>query len=640
MARFFCIKGIKTIIIMVALTLTALPVRADYYVTFTDGRLHVFPSSSVEGMTIDAEALVFTAKDGETYSYPRSTVSSIKYQLTKELPRFASFKINDKENYQVVTDAYGTITDNTVKVTVGGIGKWLTATFELSDDQAKAFVNGKVQKSGVSRLHYDAAVNYTIGYPGDMILRQQGINHYAMVPYGNDYAVEVDFLTDHSTGVPRIDINTVGGVNITSKKVYVDAEIIIDGAGVFPSMTDSVKIKGRGNTSWSSDPNAKNPYRLKFDHKVKPLGLTKGKSWVLLANKMVASMLSNAIGMKASSLIGTAAANHMIPVDLYINGTYKGSYNFTEKIGFSNNSIDLDDETVAALLELDKYYDEATGQKFKSSPGDLPVNIKEPEFAEGTTSLTLSKIKSRFNAFAKAVNNGYDLADYVDIDQLARYLLATDLLCNKEYFHPKSVFCYYENVLEDSSKLVFGPMWDLDWACGYYYVPNNTYFESLVNYNFFYSNYPVDHYEFMRKLGVDRKVSKRMYQLCKSFIEEGLDELCDFCGEYFRYAEPSLLKSRTAYPDDTDYEAQSQKAPEWLRNRINFIYERLKSENRIKGDVDGDGEVNISDVTALIDYLLSGNASMILLKEADVNSDGKVNIGDVTALIDGLLQPE
>ena len=52
------------------------------------------------------------------------------------------------------------------------------------------------------------------------------------------------------------------------------------------------------------------------------------------------------------------------------------------------------------------------------------------------------------------------------------------------------------------------------------------------------------------------------------------------------------------------------------------------------GDVDGDGIVNISDVTALIDMLLSGNISS---DAADVDGDGIVNISDVTALIDMLL---
>ena len=57
----------------------------------------------------------------------------------------------------------------------------------------------------------------------------------------------------------------------------------------------------------------------------------------------------------------------------------------------------------------------------------------------------------------------------------------------------------------------------------------------------------------------------------------------------------------------------------------------------LRGDVIGDGNVNISDVTALIDYLLSGNASGINLSGADCNQDSSVNISDVTALIDYLL---
>ncbi|MBQ1746631.1 MAG: leucine-rich repeat protein, partial [Muribaculaceae bacterium] len=56
-----------------------------------------------------------------------------------------------------------------------------------------------------------------------------------------------------------------------------------------------------------------------------------------------------------------------------------------------------------------------------------------------------------------------------------------------------------------------------------------------------------------------------------------------------------------------------------------------------RGDVDADGNVNISDVTALIDYLLSGNASGIVLANADCDLDGDVTISDVTTLIDYLL---
>ena len=57
----------------------------------------------------------------------------------------------------------------------------------------------------------------------------------------------------------------------------------------------------------------------------------------------------------------------------------------------------------------------------------------------------------------------------------------------------------------------------------------------------------------------------------------------------------------------------------------------------LKGDVNGDGEVNISDVTAIIDYLLGTTSEDFIVAAADVNGDGEVNIGDVTAIIDLLL---
>ena len=52
------------------------------------------------------------------------------------------------------------------------------------------------------------------------------------------------------------------------------------------------------------------------------------------------------------------------------------------------------------------------------------------------------------------------------------------------------------------------------------------------------------------------------------------------------------------------------------------------------GDVNGDGNVNISDVTSLINYLLTDNNRT---SSCDVNGDGFVNISDVTTLINYLL---
>ena len=55
------------------------------------------------------------------------------------------------------------------------------------------------------------------------------------------------------------------------------------------------------------------------------------------------------------------------------------------------------------------------------------------------------------------------------------------------------------------------------------------------------------------------------------------------------------------------------------------------------GDVNDDGAIDIKDVTALINYLLTDDPTGINLNGADVNQDSKININDVTALINYLL---
>jgi hypothetical protein len=81
--------------------------------------------------------------------------------------------------------------------------------------------------------------------------------------------------------------------------------------------------------------------------------------------------------------------------------------------------------------------------------------------------------------------------------------------------------------------------------------------------------------------------------------------------------------------------------PGWYDNKLYFTngseFVIPGSITVMRGDVNGDGIVNISDVTALIDYLLSGNASAIVIENADCNGVDGVNIADVTALIDYLL---
>ena len=53
----------------------------------------------------------------------------------------------------------------------------------------------------------------------------------------------------------------------------------------------------------------------------------------------------------------------------------------------------------------------------------------------------------------------------------------------------------------------------------------------------------------------------------------------------------------------------------------------------IKGDVNGDGKVNINDVNDIVSYIMGETPPNFNVKEANMNGDDKVNVADVTLLI-------
>lgn len=74
-----------------------------------------------------------------------------------------------------------------------------------------------------------------------------------------------------------------------------------------------------------------------------------------------------------------------------------------------------------------------------------------------------------------------------------------------------------------------------------------------------------------------------------------------------------------------------------MGDEVTMDDETCTVNKRLKGDVNGDGVVNISDINAVISVILSGNASQGHTRMADVNSDGVVNISDINMIISIIL---
>ncbi len=73
---------------------------------------------------------------------------------------------------------------------------------------------------------------------------------------------------------------------------------------------------------------------------------------------------------------------------------------------------------------------------------------------------------------------------------------------------------------------------------------------------------------------------------------------------------------------------------EWYWYFEQVIEDLIPEPEPLPGDVNGDREVNIADVNAVINIILSGNGNNTA---ADVNGDGEINIADVNAVIDIIL---
>ena len=57
----------------------------------------------------------------------------------------------------------------------------------------------------------------------------------------------------------------------------------------------------------------------------------------------------------------------------------------------------------------------------------------------------------------------------------------------------------------------------------------------------------------------------------------------------------------------------------------------------IPGDANGDGNVNISDAVAIVNYILGNASSNFVFEAADVNGDRKITISDAVGIVNIIL---
>lgn len=616
-----------------------------YYVHLTGGGVKAYPEELLATTPIisDDGTLSLTLIDGNKVSFSADEFTGYNNECP-ELPRIISFKFNNKYNPHLHQDVEATdeaLQSDTIVLTLNAIGKRLIPSFMTDSDDAYVSVGNTRVFSKKTKLRFEDDLIFSIVAPGNMQLTKDSQGKLDYVPLGRKLFVRTNWLTDNPNGVPRIDIKIDGNANVTSKDTYLHAYFSIKGNGVYDDMeAQDVWIKGRGNTSWGWP---KKPYRLKFNEKIKPFGLTSGKSWVLLSNYQTGSLFANALAFKSGQLVGAVACNHIVPVELYVNGSYQGNYMFTEKIGFGNNSVDADEE-IGYMVELSVEYDGL--YKYRSSPYNLPVNIKEPDFDNWTQNHRnerIAEIQTDFNHFANAIYDSTDeIEELLDVDACARFLFVNDLNMNREINHPKSTYLFKEDLNDIDSKIIFGPLWDFDWCYGYpgYY----TYFDHMQDEEWVRSEWNLTGSQFfgdLKKLGI---IQRYYYRVWTNFIEaDGVKELQEFIQDYYDFAHVSFEHDSSRWGQNISYPTLVTKAQVWLQARANYVYNSLPVyditdfDTAMDGDVNGDSEVTVTDAWLTFQYVMGETAVSLDLNRADLNYDKSLDMADVVCIVRRIL---
>ena len=180
---------------------------------------------------------------------------------------------------------------------------------------------------------------------------------FTVAKAGNISAIFISGLKEENAKTENADINWI---NASKSNVGVKGQLAkVNANGDVTVTADVKKMKGRGNTSWSAavDGNAatdKKPYNITLEKKATLIdGLDyKEKKWCLIANNYADfSGVNNYMAYTMYQEIDGNSAMHVEPVDLYVNGEYRGIYMVTDKVEIGTNRVNVTEPKYEELAD-------------------------------------------------------------------------------------------------------------------------------------------------------------------------------------------------------------------------------------------------------------------------------------------------
>ncbi len=303
------------------------------------------------------------------------------------------------------------------------------------------------------------------------------------------------------SSLPVCYLTTADGAAPSARKEEHAGTLRAQGNDEFKLQYDGgMVIKMRGNSSTSFP---KKPYKITLAEKTNmfDLGAKKNKHWVLLCNYNDMTQLRNKLAYDFANAIGSLGMKSTW-VDCVFNGEFVGCYQFCEHVRVAAGRVDIydwEDEAAAYgatetdfsaidaalaadpgavditggyLFEFDLMNDEVS--KFTTTSGKLSLltMLHKPEYLYTSSRMMgwcRSYLQNYWDACTSPVHQspaGHHWSYYADVDSMVAYWLVNELHANLDAYQ-KSRYGY----IDRGGKLMFGPVWDFDYASSSVAVP-------------------------------------------------------------------------------------------------------------------------------------------------------------------------
>lgn len=274
------------------------------------------------------------------------------------------------------------------------------------------------------------------------------------------------------TDLPAIYISTPAGSELNTDTYVVSNMQYVETDGSVTEYADT-KVRGRGTAKFALD---KKPFKLKFVSKARLLGPdgANGKKWNLMAQHGDKTLLRNAVASFIALEVGQPFAPGVKFVDLVLDGEYQGTYQITDQIDIRKRRVNITEQpelvdastniTGGYLLEIDEGAEDSEGESVFTTSRGVKVTIKSPD-EDVIVDKQIDYIKNHVQKFEDALfaDNWLDAAGgyrkYIDLDSFIQWYITAEYTAEPNSF--RSVYFYKE---KDDDRLVFGPVWDFDFA--------------------------------------------------------------------------------------------------------------------------------------------------------------------------------